>query len=144
MLQKTHLIAGTLAFLSIACFLTATLLVEIFGTREAIAAVKRLIVLPGLLILIPCIAAAGGTGFALSKSRKGRITERKKRRMRIIAANGILILVPAAVVLSTWASAGIFDTRFHILQLVEILAGTANLSLMGLNFRDGFRLRRPV
>jgi hypothetical protein len=51
--NKVHLIAGIVATLTIASFFTATMLVELFGSREAIATVKSLIVLPGLLILIP-------------------------------------------------------------------------------------------
>jgi hypothetical protein len=39
------------------------------------------------------------------------VVVRKKRRMRLIAANGLLILVPAAIVLHRLAAAGAFDTR---------------------------------
>ena len=67
--------------------------------------------------------------------------------MPVIAANGLLILVPAAVVLDQWAAAGAFDARFYVVQAVELLAGGTNLTLMGLNMRDGLRLsgrlRRP-
>ncbi len=135
-----HLFAGTVATLTIASFFTATIFVELFGSREAIVTVKSLIVLPGLLILIPAIAATGGTGFALSKSRKGRLVENKKKRMPIIGANGVFILVPAAILLNGWASAGSFDTKFYIIQIIEIIAGATNLVMMGLNIRDGLKL----
>ncbi len=72
MKNKIHPIAAVLATLCIATFFTSTVLVELFGTHESIAIVKSLIVMPGLFILVPAIAATGGTGFALSKSRKGR------------------------------------------------------------------------
>jgi hypothetical protein len=42
--NKVHLIAGVIATLTIASFFTATILVELFGSREAIATVKSLIV----------------------------------------------------------------------------------------------------
>jgi hypothetical protein len=138
--NNVHLIAGVIATLTIASFFTATILVELFGSREAIATVKSLIVMPGLLILIPAIAATGGTGFALSKSRKGRLVENKKKRMPIIGANGVFILVPAAILLNGWASAGSFDTKFYIIQIIEIIAGATNFVMMGLNIRDGLKL----
>ena len=101
---------------------------------------KSLIVLPGLWILVPAIAATGGTGFALSKSRQTPLVTAKKKRMPFIAANGLLILIPCAIVLDLWASKGVFDTRFYLVQALELLAGGTNLVLMGLNIRDGLRL----
>lgn len=89
----------------------------------------------------PAIAATGGSGFFLSRSRKGRLVNAKKKRMPFIAANSLLILVPAAIFLDQWASASAFDTRFYLLQAAELLAGAINLTLlMGLNMRDGLRL----
>ena len=52
-------------------------------------AVKRLIVLPGLFILVPALAAAGGSGFALARDRRGALVQAKKRRMPFIALNGL-------------------------------------------------------
>lgn len=60
--------------------------------------------------------------------------------MPIIAANGILVLVPCAIVLAHWANAGAFDARFYLVQAIELLAGATNLALMGLNIRDGLRM----
>ncbi|MFV0292431.1 MAG: hypothetical protein ACK5II_04110 [Paracoccus sp. (in: a-proteobacteria)] len=69
---------------------------------------------------------------------------RKKKRMPIIAANGILVLIPSALYLSGKASAGTFDTGFYIVQSLELVAGAANIILLALNMRDGLRkLRRP-
>ena len=135
-----HRIAAIVATLCIATFFTSTILVELFGSSESIAMVKSLIVMPGLFILIPAIATTGGTGFALSKERSGRLIDAKKRRMPIIGANGLIILLPAAIVLDQWASAGTFDTRFYSLEALELIAGATNLMLMGLNARDGLRL----
>ena len=135
-----HLLAGLLATLTIAVFFTSTVLVELFGSHAAIAGIKQLIVFPGLFILVPAIAATGGTGFALSKTRSGRLVEAKKKRMPFIAANGLLVLLPAAIFLNLWAAQGAFDNRFYLLQAVELLAGAINLLLMGLNMRDGVKL----
>jgi len=135
-----HLLAGLLATLTIAVFFTSTLLVELFGSPAAIAGIKHLIVFPGLFVLVPAIAATGGTGFALSKTRQGRLVEAKMKRMPFIAANGLLVLLPAAIFLNLWAAQGAFDSRFYLLQAVELLAGAINLLLMGLNMRDGVKL----
>ena len=72
MVKRLHLIASIVATLAIATFSLSTALVELFGSHEAVATVKRLIVFPGLFILIPAIAATGGSGFNLSKSALSR------------------------------------------------------------------------
>ena len=138
--KKIHLIAAVIATLTIAIFFTSTILVELFGSHEAIASLKSLIVMPGLFVLIPAIAATGGSGFALSKVSKNRLVETKMKRMPFIAANGLLVLLPAAIFLDQWASAGSFDSKFYVVQAVELLAGAINLTLMGLNMRDGLRV----
>jgi hypothetical protein len=140
MTKQIHFFGGVLAALTIASFFTATLVSELFGSAATIAAVKAFVVMPGLFILIPAIAAAGASGFVLSKSRTGRLVEAKKKRMPFIAANGILILVPCAIVLSRWASAGNFDATFYAVQALELLAGATNLTMMGLNIRDGLKM----
>lgn len=135
-----HRFAGVIATFCIATFFTSTVVVELLGSPESIAMVKGLIVSPGLFILIPAIAATGGTGFVLGKARKGRLVDSKRKRMPIIGANGVLVLVPAAILLDQWATAGAFDARFYVLQGVELIAGAVNLTLMSLNIRDGLRL----
>ena len=135
-----HRITSILATLCIATFFTSTLIVEVFGTHETIALVKSLIVIPGIFILVPAMAITGATGFALAKERKGRIVEAKKKRMPIIALIGIFILMPAAIYLSNWASAGLFDTRFYIVQVIELIAGATNLTLMVKSIKDGKKL----
>jgi hypothetical protein len=141
MLKKIHLTFAIVATLTIATFFTSTLQVELFGSHEAIATVKSLIVLPGLFILIPAIAATGGSGFFLAKTNSNPLVKNKMKRMPFVAANGLLVLVPAAIFLDQWASAGLFDTRFYLVQAAELLAGAVNLTLMSLNMRDGLRLK---
>ncbi|TQV89545.1 hypothetical protein [Aliikangiella coralliicola] len=146
MKNKIHPVASIVATLCIASFFTMTVFVELFGSHEAIATVKSLIVMPGLFILIPALAITGGTGFARAKTRKGRLIDSKLKRMPFIAANGLLVLLPCAIFLNQWASSGLYDTRFYTVQVVELLAGAINLTLMSMNMRDGLvmtgKLRR--
>ena len=95
---------------------------------------------PGLFILVPAVAITGGSGFFLSKSRRGRLVDSKKKRMPFIAANGLIVLVPCAIVLSRWSAAGSFDTAFYVVQAIELSGGAINLALMGMNIRDGLRM----
>lgn len=65
-----------------------------------------------------------------------------------IAANGILVLVPAALFLASKARAAEFDAAFYGVQALELIAGAVNIILLGLNMRDGFKMtgrfrRRP-
>lgn len=141
MLRRLHPIAGALGFLTIATFWTSTVLVEIFGDAAAILTVKTAI-LWGLLVLIPALATTGATGFRLAGPRATGLAAAKRRRMPVIAANGIILLVPSAVCLQQLAAAGDFGATFVVLQAVELLAGAANLALMGMNMRDGLRMTR--
>lgn len=140
MKRKIHLLAAVVATLCIAAFFISTIIVELFGSLDMIAAIKSLIVTPGLFILIPAMVIVAGSGFSLGKSRKGRLVNVKKKRMPFIALNGLFILTPCAIFLSIWAASGIFDTRFYIVQGIELVAGAVNLVLMGLNMRDGLRM----
>ncbi len=138
--RRVHLIAGILAPLCLVIFFLSTVLTELFGSPAAVAQLKALIVAPGLWIMIPAMAAAGGSGMFLGHSRKGRIVDAKRKRMPFIAANGLLVLVPCALVLNRWATAGTFDGGFYAVQIIELVAGATNLVLMGLNVRDGLRM----
>ncbi len=138
--KGVHLIAGLLAPLCIATFFLATVLTELFGSHAAVAQLKALIVAPGLWLMVPLMAAAGGSGMLLARSRKGRLVAAKQKRMPFIAANGLLVLVPCAIVLDRWAAAGSFDVSFYGVQAIELIAGATNLTLMGLNARDGLRM----
>ena len=140
MKQYIHRIAAIIATLCIATFFTSSIIVELFGSLNSVTQVKNLIVMPGLFILIPAIATTGATGFALAKDRKSRFVNTKKKRMPIIALNGLLLLLPAAIFLNQWAASGVFDNRFYLVQTLELLVGAINLVLMSLNIRDGLKL----
>ena len=137
MKSVVHASAGIVAFATILIFLTSTLAVELVGGAEAVTKVKLLIPW-GFLLLIPALAVAGGSGFSFR--RRGRKVDAKKRRMAIAAANGILVLVPAALFLAAKAQAQTFDAMFYAVQVLEFVAGTVNLALLGLNIRDGFAM----
>lgn len=61
-----------------------------------------------------------------------------------IAANGLLVLVPSAIVLSRWAAAGSLDSTFYVVQAIELIAGAMNFALIGSSIRDGLRLAGRV
>jgi len=139
MLKLVHPLAGTLAFLTIATFWLATALSELFASEAIVIAIKTAIPW-GLLVLIPALAAAGGSGFALAKGRSGGLVGAKAKRMPLIAANGILVLVPATLFLAWKARHAELDSVFYAVQALELAAGAANITLLGLNMRDGLKM----
>ena len=56
-------------------------------------------------------------------------------------ANGILVLIPAALFLAFKARAADFDAAFYAVQALELTAGATNIVLLGLNMRDGLRIK---
>ncbi|MGO4731133.1 hypothetical protein [Paenibacillus sp. JNUCC-31] len=139
-MKKLHAFASIISFLCIAVFLISTIIVDLFCSHETIARLKSLIVLPGLIILIPAMAITGATGFKISRGRKGKIIDKKKKRMPFIALIGVLIMIPSAILLDMWASTGQFGVKFLLVQLIEIICGSFNLFLMSMSMRDGFVL----
>lgn len=142
MSNRLHGLAGLLATACIATFLLSTLVVEGVGSPQAVATVKAVIVTPGLWLLVPAMAAVGASGLRLARAGGGPVTLAKARRMRLIAANGLLVLVPCALLLARWAAAGNFGAAFYALQAAELVAGATNLVLMLRNLGEGLRLAR--
>ena len=99
MIKLLHPIAGTLAFLLIATFWLSTLGVELFGAKAHVVAVKSAIPY-ALIVLVPAMITIGGTGELLAKGRRSRVLDAKTRRMRVIVANGLFVLIPSAFFLS--------------------------------------------
>ncbi|SDE77602.1 hypothetical protein [Rhodospira trueperi] len=137
--KAIHPIAGALALLMIVTFWISTVITEVFGSPGAVVAVKSAIPW-AFLLLIPALAAAGGSGIRLAKGGAGGLAGEKRRRMPLIAANGLIVLVPAALFLAAKARAGDFDGAFYAVQAVELIAGAVNITLLGLNMRDGLRM----
>lgn len=140
MLKIIHPLAGAIAILTIAIFWLSTAVVELIGSAATVVAVKTTIPW-GFLLLIPALAAAGGSGLALATGRRGGLIGAKLKRMPFIAANGVLILIPSALYLAFKARAGEFDASFDAVQALELAAGATNIALLGLNMRDGLRMK---
>ncbi|HEV7437438.1 MAG TPA: hypothetical protein VGO22_21650 [Pseudorhizobium sp.] len=141
MLRIIHPVAGVLALATIATFWTSTVVSELLLSDRAVLLVKTSIPC-GLLLLIPALAVAGGSGFRLSRGTRKGLPGQKLRRMPWIVANGLLVLVPSALFLAARAREGDFDATFHAIQAVELVAGGVNIVLLALQMRDGLRLTR--
>ncbi|MCL4187627.1 MAG: hypothetical protein KJZ85_08460 [Rhodobacteraceae bacterium] len=148
MTRLIHPVAGALALLTITAFWLSTAVSELFGPQAAVTAVKTAIPW-GFILLVPALAAAGGTGFVLAGARRAGLAGAKRKRMPVIAANGLLVLIPSALFLASKAGQGEFDGAFLAVQAIELVAGAVNITLLGLNLRDGLRMtgrwrRRPA
>jgi len=143
MLARIHPISGLIAFLTILTFWVSTVTSELFGSRDTIAQVKETIPW-GFLVLVPTLAATALSGMRLAGSSLDPRIAMKRRRMPIIAANGLLVLMPSAFYLAKLASLYDFGAWFYGVQAIELVAGTINLSLMSLNIRDGLHLTRRL
>lgn len=91
---------------------------------------------------IPAVIIAGGSGFALARGRGGTLISAKQRRMPLIALNGLLVLLPAALYLDAKASAGELDAYFYAVQALELIFAAVQFRLLGLNARAGMRISR--
>jgi hypothetical protein len=143
MTKRIHSFSGALAMLTIATFWISTALCELFRSQATVIAVKTSIPW-GFLLLIPALAAAGASGFALAKGRRAGLIGAKLKRMPYIAGNGLLVLIPSALFLASKAQSGQFDGSFYFVQAIELVAGAVNLTLLGANMRDGLTLRRRL
>ncbi|MEM8551006.1 MAG: hypothetical protein AAGF45_01390 [Pseudomonadota bacterium] len=139
MIKIIHPIAGCIAFVVIALFWVSSLGAELFGTDAQIVAIKTAIPW-GMIILVPAMIAVAGSGFTRARGRRGGVLDAKAKRMPIIAANGVLVLIPSALYLSRKAQVGELDAVFYGVQTLELAAGALNLVLLGLCMRDGLRL----
>ncbi len=140
MLKMIHPVAGAIALLTISTFWLSTLFAELFGSEAFVISVRTTIPW-GFFVLIPALMTARGTGFVLSKGDSAGVIGAKLKRMPFIAVNGLLVLIPAALFLASKARAGEFDTAFYGVQALELLAGVTNIALLGVNMRDGLRLK---
>ena len=114
---------------------------ELAGNADAVRQVKEGI-LWGLLVLIPAMVAAGASGAAMAGQVRSGAVAAKRRRMVMAGLNGALVLLPCAVFLAIKAKAGHFDGYFYAVQVLELVFATLQLTLLGLNARDGMKLAR--
>lgn len=134
-----HALAGTTSMLVIFSFWLSTLVSELFFDYAEVTLVKQAIFY-ALFILVPFMAATGGSGFALAKSRKSSLLTKKKMRMKIIGINGLVVMIPAAIFLNSKAAIAEFDANFYAVQVVELIVGVVQLTLISMNFRDGLKM----
>jgi len=138
---KLHAATGIIGLMIVLSFFSATLVAELLGTEQQVVYVKQFIFY-SIWLLIPVMAATGLSGFKFSAATDSSGKSSKRRRMKLIAANALLILIPSAVFLKTAAVNGDFGTIFYLVQAAELAAGGVNLFLLILNARDGIRLVR--
>ncbi|TNB47504.1 hypothetical protein FF124_11645 [Martelella lutilitoris] len=139
MLKTLHPVAGGLALALIIAFWLSTVLAETLAGPALVTLVKTSIPW-GFLLLVPLLALAGFSGFRLARPMRGPLVAAKRKRMPIIAINGIIVLIPCALFLASKAQAGAFDASFYVVQALELVFGAINITLMGLNIRDGRRM----
>jgi hypothetical protein len=139
MLNRFHAIAGAIGFVTILGFWLSTVTSELFASAAVVAVVKETIPW-GFLVVVPALAITGVSGFRMAGASSNPRIVKKRRRMPFIAANGLLILMPAALYLATLAARGEFGMLFYGVQAIELIAGAVNLTLMSLNIRDGLSL----
>ncbi|CTQ33832.1 hypothetical protein [Jannaschia rubra] len=139
MTKTLHPVAGSTALLTIMIFWIVTVSSEVSGNADWVMAVKTAIPW-GFIVLVPALMATGISGMHLGAGRRGALLARKRWRMQVISANGLLILVPSALFLAMRAQAGQFDAAFFAVQGVELAAGAVNIALLGLNMADGLRM----
>lgn len=144
-IKMLHRTCAVLAFVTIASFFSSTLISELFSSHQTVAQVKQVIAY-AVWGLIPLMAITGATGAKLAPNVKKGVGPigRKKKRMPIIAINGLVVLLPAALYLNSLASQGDFGATFYTIQVIELMAGAVNLTLMSLNLRDVFTMKRKV
>ena len=139
--RLVHRAAGACALAILVLFQTSTLVSEIALSHEAVLAVKRMIVW-GLIPLVLCLAATGASGNLMARKPLAGLVRTKMSRMKVAAANGLLILIPSALYLHAKAQAGDFDAVFYAVQALEIAAGLVNVTMLALNMRDGLTMTR--
>lgn len=138
-MTRLHILAASLALITICTFWLSTVITELLLPHAAVIGLKK--ALPwGFFVLIPAMAVAGITGSKLARGRTGGLIGTKLKRMQLVAANGLLVLVPSALFLAWRAGQDNLDTAFYAVQVLELVAGAANITLLGLNMRDGRKL----
>ena len=133
-----HIIATSIAVLTIGCFFSFSIIAEIIGNHEFITQVKT-VILYGLPILLLAMPMLGITGKKLAGKSKSPIVATKMKRMKFVAFNGV-VLISLAVYLYFRAINSNIDSTFLGVQIIELLFGAINLTLLGLNIKAGMKL----
>lgn len=147
-LRLLHVVCALIAFCTVLAFWLASFGADVFLDEPGVLAVKRAIV-RGLFVLVPALMLSGVTGRVLAGSKPEGLAARKLARMRLIALNGVFVLVPCALSLRWLAERSVFGHVFFAVQALELAAGGLNLVLLARNAREGLALsgrlsrRRP-
>lgn len=139
-LVRLHFVFAIWTMVWIAGMIAMTLGVELTGDPARIAAVKRL-VLYAIVLLAPVMIALERIGKRLAADATAPFVRRKRQRLLALKINGVCILIPSAIGLDHLSHAGRIDVLFYMVKSVLVLAASANLILLALNFRDGLRNR---
>lgn len=133
-----HVVATFIAAITIAAFFLSSLAAEINGSETAIRKVKETILfsLPVLLLAMP---ALGATGNILAGKSQHPLVVTKKKRMKVVFVNGLL-LISLACFLYYRSHYHTMDGVFLAAQVTEFALGLTNLVLIGLNARSGLQL----
>lgn len=137
-LVQLHIIATIIAALTISTFFTISIYAEIDGDLEVIKQVKSFIVMamPIMVIAMPILNI---TGNKLSGKSQNPTILLKKKRMKWVMLNGICLLT-LAILLYYISHYQTINTTFFVLQIVELILGFTNLTLILLNAKSGFQL----
>ncbi|WP_292008588.1 hypothetical protein [Chryseobacterium sp.] len=135
---RIHIIASIISFSTILIFFSMSLFAEINGNEGLIKNVKRniLVGLPLMIITMPALAI---TGKKLAGKSQNILILIKQKRMKFILANGILLILLAGF-LYYYSHYIALNTTFLIFQLLEFFCGLANLTMIGMNIKDGIQL----
>ncbi|MBU3538657.1 hypothetical protein [Polynucleobacter sp. UK-Gri1-W3] len=134
-----HSSAGIFSMFFLFVFFTATLVSEYFYSPQDVITVQQAI-LQAMLAYLFLILIAGAIGLSLSKERKGRLVDVKKKRMLAIIFFSVGVLLPVVYLLAGQtleSDRGIF---FFYLEGIELGVCALIMVLLGLNARDGAKL----
>ncbi|QIW16707.1 hypothetical protein A4G20_10385 [Pasteurellaceae bacterium RH1A] len=140
-LRNLHKTGAMASLLLIGTFWASSLISELALSKEAVIAVKNAICY-GLFALIFAMAVTGITGMKMGAKAKHPSIVAKKKRMPLVAANGLFILLPCAFYLCHKANLGEFDGLFYAIQALELLAGGLNFVLLALSVKDGLAIKK--
>ena len=126
-LKLFHHTSSILVLLMIICFEISSLSSEFLGDYTLIANVKKAILysLP-LLMIFMIIAAVSAKKLALLYTNNP-YAQIKVKRMKLMGMNGLVFLMPLAILLNYFAQNSIIDTTFYLLQCLEIICGLFNI-----------------
>jgi hypothetical protein len=131
-----HKIGAISAMFLILVFQSLTIISDIWGSQDSMILAKKIIAwcIP---FLIASLIITGISGKKLAGQSQDQLILRKQKRTQLVAAVGLLVLLPSAYFLLYLASNEIFSILFWSIQTIEIVAGLFNFTLLFLNAKDG-------